>query len=507
MDPAKSVRVSPSEQDILDHLEVVELTERDQVQRCDALITEHHYLHDASLVGEHLRYAAVHRGQWLAVASWSAAARHLKARDAFIGWTHEQCRRRRALLANNARLLVLPPGHHPNLISRFMRLMLARLSADWERRWGHPIALVETFVDPTLHRGTAYKVSGWLQLGKTAGWKRDADDFYLRHGTPKQVWVRELGRKACAKLRAPTLPPAWAPVEQHVRPKCTYRVEPILGLKAMLQDHLPEYRRPQALGYPLAGLLSLIVMAMATGVRYGAEDLADYADTLTQGQLRALGFRRDRRTGSYRAPKRTTFQRVLETVYAPALESVLLRWQEQVLGPSHDPLVIIDGKKLRHGGREIVNMVDGQGRFLGSALTPDKTNEVPVARQMLARMDLEEKLVLADALHTCKETAQQIHIEQGGDYLLTVKPNNQELHRELGKLFTEQPLSPSGHAANPCPHPGEELRTDGDPSLGLPGSDAHPGGLPRSAVGGELGKADTSERGLARRAGVPDQQS
>ncbi|MCA9002556.1 MAG: ISAs1 family transposase, partial [Planctomycetes bacterium] len=413
----------------------------------------------------------------------------------------------RALLANNARLLVLPGCRHANLISRFMRLMLGRLSADWERRWGHPIALVETFVDPTLHRGTAYKVSGWVQLGQTAGWKRDADDFYLRHGTPKQVWVRELARKACAKLRAPQLPPTWATVEQSVRPKCTFHVEPILSLMAMLQGQIAEFRRPQALGYPVAGLLSLMVMAMATGVRYGAEDLADYADTLSQGQLRALGFRRDRHSGRYRAPKRTTFQRVMEAVYAPALETVLLRWQEQVLGPSQDPLVIVDGKKLRHGGRELVNMVDGQGRFLGSALTPDKTNEVPVARQMLARMDLEEKLVLADALHTCKQTAQQIHLEQGGDYLLTVKPNHHELHQELGKLFTEQPLSPSGHATDPCPNPGEELRSAGDPSLGLPGSDAHPGGLPRGAVGGELGEADPSGRGLACRAGVPDQQS
>lgn len=169
-----------------------------------------------------------------------------------------------------------------------------------------------------------------------------------------------------------------------------------------------------------------------------------------------------------------------------------MRWQEQVLGPSHDPMVILYGKKLRHGSREIVNMVDGQGRFLRSALTPDETNEVPVARHMLVRIDLEEKLALADALHTCKENAQQIHIEQGGDCLLTVKPNNQELHRELGNLFAEQPLSPSGYAADPCPQPGEKMRTAGDPTLGLPGSSAHPGGLPLSAVGGELEKADTS---------------
>lgn len=507
MDPSKPVRVPPVEQDILDHLEVLELTEPEQVQRCDELITQHHYLHDASLVGEHLRYAATYRGQWMAVASWSAAARHLKAREAYIGWTHEQCRRRRALLANNARLLVLPGTRHPNLVSRFMRLMLARLSADWERRWAHPIVLVETFVDPTLHRGTAYKVSGWLQLGHTAGWKRDADDFYVRHGTPKQVWVRELARKARAKLRAPQLPPAWAAVEEGVRPKCTFRVEPIRSLMALFQDGIAEFRRPQALGYPLAGLLSLMVMAMATGVRYGADDLADYADTLTQGQLRALGFRRDRHSKRYRAPKRTTFQRILEVVYAPALEVVLLRWQEQLLGPARDPLVIVDGKKLRHGGREIVNMVDGQGRFLGSALTPDKTNEVPVARQMLSSVDLEAKLVLADALHTCKETARQIHLEQGGDYLFTVKPNQQELHRELGKLFTEQPFSPSAHLQHPCPHPGDELRTAGDPDPRLPGSDPHPGGLPRSPDGGEPGKPHAAGRELACRAGVPDQQS
>lgn len=62
---------------------------------------------------------------------------------------------------NNSRLLVLPGCDSPNLISRFMKLMLAQLSGDWERRWGHPLALVESFVDPRFYQGTAYKVSGW----------------------------------------------------------------------------------------------------------------------------------------------------------------------------------------------------------------------------------------------------------------------------------------------------------------------------------------------------------
>src|SRR5207244_9765745 len=138
------------------------------------------------------RCVATHKGQWLGLATWSAAALHLKARDAFIGWTEEQRRTRLPLVVNNSRLLVLPQCHYPNLISRFMKLMLGRLSDNWQERWGHPLALAESFVDPQLYQGTAYKVSGWSKLGDTEGWKRSAEDFYQKHEPPKQIWMREL---------------------------------------------------------------------------------------------------------------------------------------------------------------------------------------------------------------------------------------------------------------------------------------------------------------------------
>jgi len=49
-------------------------------------------LKNAHLVGEPLRYVVTWRGQWLAVATWSAAALHLKPRDRFIGWSEDQRR-------------------------------------------------------------------------------------------------------------------------------------------------------------------------------------------------------------------------------------------------------------------------------------------------------------------------------------------------------------------------------------------------------------------------------
>lgn len=446
MSKHKRRELSADEQHILEHGHLRLLTQRKDISRCDRAIIEHHYLHDVTLVGEHLRYALVYKGQWLAVATWSSAAFHLKARDQFIGWTPEQCRRRLPLLANNSRLLVMPNCHSPNLISRFMKLMLAQLSQDWQQRWGHPIALVETFVDPRFYQGTAYKVSGWSHLGKTAGWKRDADDFYQKNDAPKQIWIRELVKKACVKLRAPQLPAEWAKVEEFRRPHCTAKAGQIGSLMQATKKEIPEFRRAQALAYPVTGLVCLMVMAAAQGVVRGPGDLAIYADTLTQGQLRALGFRLDPRTKKVRCPKKTVFTTVLHNVDDELLERVLLRWQTQILGPSQDQIVIVDGKKIRHAGVEIVNAVDSQGRFLGSVVTPAKTNEIPAVRTILAKQDLVGKTVLTDALHTNHETAQLILFEGGGDYLMTVKGNQPTLEKNLEKLFTEQLFSPSAHA-------------------------------------------------------------
>jgi len=79
-----------------------------------------------------------------------------------------------------------------------MKLLLGQLAADWQAAWGHPVALAETFVDPQEFQGTAYKVSGWSRLEATAGWQRQAEDFYEKHERPKQAWVRELAPRAGA---------------------------------------------------------------------------------------------------------------------------------------------------------------------------------------------------------------------------------------------------------------------------------------------------------------------
>src|SRR5438445_10776123 len=468
---------TPDEQQILIHLNTRPVRS-DEVQRFNQLMAEHHYLRDGQLVGEHLRYVAEYGDQWLALAAWSAPALHIKARDRFIGWNEEQRRTRLPLLVNNSRLLVLPPCRCPNLISRFMKLMLARLPQDWEHSWGHRVALAETFVDPHLYQGTAYKASGWNRLGQTAGWKRSAEDFYQKHDRPKQIWVRELVPDACRKLCAEQLPLEWSQVEQEARRHCRAKAAEMRSLVGHLRAQVPEFRSRKALGYPMGGFLALIALAMFSGVRRGPQDLAEYAASLSQGQLRALGFGIKRGTSRIRCPGESTFKRLLPRIDATALERALLLWQEQLLGPSQDKLVIVDGKTLRHAHVELVSAVDGSGRWLGTVPVQEGSNEIPAARRMLGKVSLANKTALADALHTQLETAQQLLVEGGGDYALTVKDNQKELVRTLATLLKPGKFSPSAHDADSRADSRTQSQSARDSGSGMPGSDPRAGELP-----------------------------
>ena len=111
---------TPDEQRVLERL-TVRPVQPHRVEHFEQFIVEHHYLKNAGGMVEHIRYVALHKGQWLALATWSAPAWHLKAGDTFIGWSEEQRRTRLPLLANNSRQQAITD--HSNLIRRFMKLM------------------------------------------------------------------------------------------------------------------------------------------------------------------------------------------------------------------------------------------------------------------------------------------------------------------------------------------------------------------------------------------------
>ena len=406
---------------------------RAELPRIHRLLNRHHYLGSLKPVGERLFYVATDAsGQWLAVLVFSAAAKHLRARDQWIGWTDEQRRRRLSLLTNNSRFLLLPGAEVPNLGSRVLRLTLSRLSQDWQAQYGHPILAVETFVDPDQFDGTVYSAQGWIELGQTDGWGRCRRDYYVKHDQPKRLFLRPLQPEAARSLQAEHLKPSLAVVEAKVPARCTRRAKEIGSLVEHFKS-LPEYRA-RIESYPLFSLATLILLAMLCEAPRGQTDLEKFARGFSQGQRRALGIRRNRQ-GKYPAPCQSTFSRFLAGIDAVQLHERLRAIQERLRGPAPaEELVVLDGKEPKHGsGASILTAVTVPSQYyLGSAVVDQKTNEIPVAQQVLMpQLDLVGRLVSLDALHTQDETARQVVLEGGGDYLFTVKKNQPTLRANI----------------------------------------------------------------------------
>lgn len=139
-----------------------------------SLLGDHHYLGYSRPVGENLQYLARDAsGQVLACLLFGAAAWKCAPRDQFIGWTRPQREGNLCLLANNSRFLILPWVRVPHLASWLLSRAVARLSRDWLSRYGHPIWLVETFVQRERFSGVCYRAANWLLLGQTTGRTRN----------------------------------------------------------------------------------------------------------------------------------------------------------------------------------------------------------------------------------------------------------------------------------------------------------------------------------------------
>jgi len=164
--------------------ELVRRTEKEPLW--NGLVEEHHYLGYEQPPGEHLKYLVWGRGRPVACLAWSSAVWHLRSRDCYIGWSAEARHRNLRYIAYNPRFLILPWVTVQHLASHILGRMASRISADWQRLYGHPIYFLETFVDPERFRGTCYRAANWVVLGKTTGRGKQSNS-YVPNRSIKQV--------------------------------------------------------------------------------------------------------------------------------------------------------------------------------------------------------------------------------------------------------------------------------------------------------------------------------
>ncbi len=156
------------------------------------LLGRYHYLGYGNTVGENVKYLlGAPDGRPLGAFLFGAAAWKCAARDAWIGWSAPQRQERLPWIANNARFLILPWVRVSCLASHALGLAAARVSRDWQRKYGHGIELLETFVQGERFSGTCYRAAGWRHVGQTTGRTRN-DVGRARPGPPKEVFVKPL---------------------------------------------------------------------------------------------------------------------------------------------------------------------------------------------------------------------------------------------------------------------------------------------------------------------------
>ena len=155
----------------------------------------YHYIGFSGTVGENLKYMAYDRDERpLACLLFGSSAWACSPRDSFIGWDRKKRESNLSLTTNNTRFLVLPWVSVKYLASHILSIALKRIKDDWEAKYGHPVYLLETFVERDRFAGTCYKASNWTHVGETRG--RSRNDIYNTMKVPvKDIYLYPLAKR------------------------------------------------------------------------------------------------------------------------------------------------------------------------------------------------------------------------------------------------------------------------------------------------------------------------
>lgn len=393
-------------------------------------LEEHHYLGDPGAVGDQVCQVVERDGKIVALLLWGPAAKTLRPRDQWVGWTPLQRGQRLKLVVQNRRFLLLGKrGDDPNLASQALGAALRAVAGHYEERFGYRPVLAETFTDPGQFEGTCYKASNWEPIGATAGYRRNAADFYVHHGQPKQLWLYPLEARARAILISPQLPVA----QVSAQVETASGVLPLIDSQmASLWEHLrqvPDPRGP-AVDYRIGVVLTLTVMALMAGQRQITQ-IARFAQRLTQKQRRMLELPLKRGTKAFRqVPGYYVFYRTLSRIDPELLAKELAVWMQSQ--KSLPRALALDGKMIRNQ-IGLVSVVDHVSGVPVALAVQDSKEGTARCEQVAARSALDQvpslkgTMLTADALHCQDATARQI-LAKDGDFLLQVKGNQPSLH-------------------------------------------------------------------------------
>lgn len=207
---------------------------------------------------------------------------------------------------------------------------------------------------------------------------------------------------------------------------------------------IEDKRKARGKRYQLETVMVLVILAKLCGQNkiYG---IADWVQQRGEHLAGILGL--ERKT----MPHHSTYRRLLgEEIEAENFENRMKEYLAQITPGEQETVIVLDGKTVRG----TIQRDDPFGLHLLAAYLPqegivlmqmvvekDKENEITVAPKLLEGLDLRNKIVTGDAMHTQRQLSTQI-VEAGGHYVWVVKDNQSNTKQAIETLFAPEKSIP-----------------------------------------------------------------
>jgi len=200
---------------------------------------------------------------------------------------------------------------------------------------------------------------------------------------------------------------------------------------------LPDPRVERTKHHPLLTIVLIAILATLCG--------ADDFVAMEQWARAREGWLRERVALPNGIPSHDTFGRVFARLNGEAFSHCFVAWVTALRETLGEQIVAIDGKTLRHsfdraGQKAAIHLVSAWAAsnhlVLGQVKVDAKSNEITAIPALLEMLDLHGCIVTIDAMGCQKEIARRI-VEQGGEYVLALKANQDTLYEDVVEFFTD----------------------------------------------------------------------
>ncbi|USD64186.1 ISAs1 family transposase [Vibrio sp. SCSIO 43136] len=207
--------------------------------------------------------------------------------------------------------------------------------------------------------------------------------------------------------------------------------------------HLTDPRQSAKISYPLFDVLFLVVCAVIAGCE-GWEDIEDFGEVHLDW-LQEKGFFPDG------LPTHDTIARIVSRLEPTEFQTSFASWMQAISQRSKGELIAIDGKVLRgsydrESRQSTIHMVSAfataNGVVVGQRKTDAKSNEITAIPELLQLLDIKGCLVSIDAIG-CQTNIAATITDEGGDYLLAVKGNQESLFKAVQHALKEKRIAKS----------------------------------------------------------------